>query len=116
MNELLTIDGSNWKEHIQSPLAVLILGKTDCEKCRQWSEELTAFLAEDSEFTDVKFGKMLLDQRGLGEFKKANTWIAELDVLPFNLLYVKGEKVKEYAGGGLERLQNRLRRLAEADA
>jgi hypothetical protein len=54
---------------------------------------------------------MMLDQRGLIEFKKENSWLAEVEVLPFNVLYSAGEKRKEYAGGGLDRLLNRLRKI-----
>jgi hypothetical protein len=53
---------------------------------------------------------MVLDQRGLIELK-ANPWLAEVDVLPFNVIYVGGERVKTFAGGGLERLRNRLARI-----
>ncbi|MBM82623.1 MAG: hypothetical protein CMJ78_18830 [Planctomycetaceae bacterium] len=113
MSRYETLDGSNWEEFIQSPYAVLILGKTTCENCARWTDELTAYLETDSEFVSVRFGKLLLDQPGLIGFKKANLWLAEVDVLPYNLIYANGEKVKDYAGGGLSRLQNRLRRIME---
>jgi hypothetical protein len=109
--ELESLDGSSWPEFIASPRAVLVLGKTDCEKCAKWSAELVEFLASDEEFADVRFGKMMLDQRGLIDFKKANPWLAEVDVLPFNILYTNGEKQKAFAGGGIDRLLNRLRKL-----
>jgi len=47
-------------------------------------------------------------------FKRAHPWIAELDVLPFNQLFVAGERSKSFAGGGTERLVNRLRQLVPA--
>lgn len=109
--ELETVDGGNWREFVDSPKAVLVLGKTDCEKCAAWSAELTEFLARADEFPDVRFGKMMLDQRGLIEFKKGNPWLAEVDVLPFNVLYAAGDRKKAFAGGGLDRLLNRLRKL-----
>ena len=104
------VDGTNWRQFVAAPRAVLVLGKTDCENCARWSAELEEFLALDQEFVDVRFGKMMLDQRGLIDFKKANPWLAEVDALPFNVLYVGGERQKSFAGGGLERLRNRLRR------
>ena len=113
MGRLETIDGGNWQAFIESPRAVLMLGKSDCANCARWTEELTTFLEADSEFSEVRFGKMLLDQRGLIEFKKANPWLAEVDVLPYNVIYGAGERLKSFAGGGLDRLLNRLRRLAE---
>lgn len=107
------IDGGNWREFLQAPVAVLMLGKSDCEACAAWSAELEQFLASDTEWTDVRFGKMLLDKGGLYEFKKANPWLAEVDQLPFNLIYVGGERRKSFAGAGVERLLTRLRALRE---
>lgn len=102
------MDAGNWKAFLDAPGAVLVLGKSDCEACRQWAAELEAFLAEDERFGEVRFGKLLLDQRGLVEFKRANPWIATVDSLPFNVLYVDGKRVKSWAGGGVGRLVNRL--------
>ena len=47
----------------------------------------------------------------LATFKRANPWLADVDVLPYTLIYRGGEKVAEFAGGGVDRLQARLDRL-----
>jgi hypothetical protein len=107
------IDGGNWRDFIAAPLAVLMLGKSDCAACAAWTDELEQFLAGDGEWKHVRFGKMLLDQGGLIDFKRANPWLAEVDVLPYNLIYVRGEKVKEFPGGGTDRLVSRLRAVAD---
>lgn len=112
MSERLeAVDAKNWREFVAAPLSVLMLGKSDCEACAAWTAELTAFLAGDDEWKDVRFGKILLDRPGLVDFKRANPWIAELEVLPFNQIYVSGERSKSFAGSGIERLVNRLRSL-----
>jgi len=111
VGQLESVDGSNWKAFLESPVAVLVLGKTDCDHCARWSRELEEFLASDEEFSDVRFGKLMLDQRGLVDFKRDNPWIGGLDVLPYNVIYSRGEKQREFAGSGVERLANRLRRL-----
>ena len=112
MSERLeVIDGSNWEEFVSAPVAVLMLGKSDCPACKEWTEELTGLLADAGNWPEVRFGKMLIDQRGLIGFKKANPWLAEVDTLPFNLIYKDGERLKSYAGGGGDRLGNRLRRI-----
>jgi hypothetical protein len=54
---------------------------------------------------------MLPDRGGLIGFKRANPWLAEVDVLPYTLVYRNGEKVAEFAGGGIGRLQSRLDRV-----
>ncbi len=115
MSRLETITRENWEEFLAAPAAVLMLGKSDCPACAAWSEELGAFLDGGTEWTSVRFGKLLLDQPGLGAFKKANPWLADLKDLPFNLVYVEGEKVKEFLGSGTDRLSNRLRRVLETE-
>jgi hypothetical protein len=116
MSERLeAIDGTNWEAFVAAPVAVLVIGKSDCAACSAWSEELTAMLATDERWRDVRFGKLLLDKPGLVSFKRANPWLAEADQLPFNVIYVNGEPVKRFAGSGVERLASRLERvLAES--
>jgi len=117
MSRLEDLDGQSWKELVEGPASVLVLGKSDCAACARWSEELADFLSGDEgqkDFAHVRFGKLLLDQRGLVEFKRENPWISELDVLPYNVIYKQGEKVGEFAGSGSTRLANRLRRLLPA--
>ena len=65
------IDGANWETFLKAPWAVLMLGKSDCEHCHEYTEEL-----------------------------------------PFNQLYVNGERSKAWPGGGLDRLVDRLRTAA----
>ena len=114
MSRLEKIDRGNWRDFVAAPLAMLMLGKSDCAACAAWSEELDGFLAQDTEFTTVRFGKMLLDEGGLVDFKRVNPWLAEVDVLPFNQIWVNGERSKNFAGSGVDRLVPRLRGLLGA--
>jgi len=109
MSRLETVDGGNWRDFIASPVAVLMIGKSDCGACAAWTEELEQFLATDGEWSHVRFGKMLVDKGGLIEFKRASPWLSEVDELPFNQLYVAGERTKAWPGGGIDRLVTRLR-------
>ena len=59
----------------------------------------------------VAFGKLELDRPGLGSFKKANTWLSEVDDLPFTILYMAGDRKKNFVGSGIERLVNRMNRV-----
>ena len=104
------LDGSNWEAFVAAPAALLMLGKSDCEACAAWTAELETFLETDERWRHVRFGKLLLDKPGLISFKRANPWIAELHDLPTNVLYVNGQEVKRFAGGGVERLVTRLER------
>ncbi|MDP6869515.1 MAG: hypothetical protein QGI21_01930 [Candidatus Poseidoniaceae archaeon] len=97
----------DWEEFLNAPIAVLVLGKAGCAACEKWSEKLSHFQIPDG----VRIGKIMLDAPGFGRFKIANEWVANVDALPFNTLYINGEIMKSWAGGGLERLQNRLNRF-----
>jgi hypothetical protein len=116
MSRLEAIDGTTWEDLLAAPWAVLMLGKSDCDHCQEYTEELHTFLAADQEYADVRFGKILLDRGGLVSFKRANPWIAEVDVLPYTLIYRGGEKVAEFAGGGIGRLTARLERVRSESA
>ena len=114
MDRLEILDRETWEPFLAAPAAVLMLGKTDCPACAAWTEELKTFLAEDAEWQNVRFGKLELDRPGFGGFKKLNPWIGDLTDLPYNVIYVNGERIKEWLGGNVERLVNRLRRTVEA--
>lgn len=111
MSRLEQIDGRNWEDFLGAPVAVLMLGKSDCEACAAWTAELEHFLAADAEYPQARFGKILLDKGGLIGFKRAHPWIAELDVLPFTQIFVDGARWKSFAGGGADRLVARLKQL-----
>ncbi len=102
------LDGQSWEAFVRSPVAVLMIGKSDCAACNAWTTELETFLASDTAHAQVRFGKVLLDRPGLATFKRANPWIAELDDLPCNVLFVNGEKRKQWLGGGVARMTGRI--------
>ena len=114
MSRLEKIDGSNWRGFVAAPVAVLVLGKTTCPACQAYGEELNAFLADDSRWPGVRFGKMMLDEGGLGEFKRASPWLAdEVDTLPFTQIFVAGNRWKDMPGGDVTRLTRRLETLPD---
>ncbi len=115
MSRLEALDGQAWEDFLAAPVAVLVLGKSDCQACAQWSEELESYLEDDGRWEQVRFGKILLDTPGLASFKKANPWLAELDALPSTQIYLQGERVKSFAGGGVVRLESRLGRLLDSN-
>ena len=104
MSEISIITNNNWTDFLQSEISVLILERDSCTNCKEWSKEI-----HSSNFPKmIKFGKLNLDKPGLGRIKIAHPWIAEVDFLPYNAIFVNGEMKKHWAGGGINRLQNRL--------
>lgn len=111
MAELTRLGRDDWQPLLAAPIAVLVVGKTTCEHCKTWAAELDEFLASDDEFGGVRFGKIDLDTPGLVSFKREHPWVAELSDLPHTSIWVDGQKQKDFFGGGIERLVNRLRRF-----
>lgn len=105
------LDADSWESFLSAPLAVLILSKTECSSCISLIEELNIWISTGTVPLNVRFGKILLDTPGMGAFKLAQPWVSEIDILPFNAIFINGEHVQEWAGGNLSRLQNQLERL-----
>ena len=117
MPVLEEVGPDNWQEYVEADcVKLLVVGMHDCDNCNRWAAELTDFLAGSGcePYEDVRFGKVDLKQRGLTEFRKANDWLKDVHALPHNVLYRGGEIVKTWAGGGADRLTNRLSRILEA--
>ena len=100
------LDPGTWKSFLNAPISLLVLGKTGCEPCKIW----TGMLADhtDELTNEIRVGMLLLDASGLGHFKMENPWVSLVDVLPFNALYIDGERVAEWAGGSINRLRKEL--------
>ena len=109
MSRLEMINGENWQEFVAAPVAALMLARSNCGACAAWTEQLTAELEDPSRGDGARFGKMLLDQKGLISFKRESLWLASVDALPTTVIYIKGERVKIVAGGGWEQLQEALK-------
>lgn len=142
MRRLETPAGEAWRELVEAPIALIVLAKSTCPVCRAWTEELSAFLETDRRWTELRVGRIFLYEeddrseeaaddeeedgtpdaiaRALsaatgppGGFARANRdWLGEVQDLPHNVLYVRGERVKSWPGAGLDRLINRLEGIA----
>ena len=105
------VDGESWQDFVAAPVAVLMLARGNCNACASWTEELTALLEDPTRGEGVRFGKMLLDQKGLMGFKRESLWLASVDALPTMVIYANGERKEIFAGGGWEDVENRLARF-----
>lgn len=109
---LLTLLPEMLEAFLSEPgVAVLVLTKHHCAACAVWSEQIEAIPAEPP-FAGVRFAKLILDQPGLREFKRSSPWLREVTDLPYNVIYVDGQVVARFPGGGVPRLATRLARLA----
>ncbi|MEJ6562635.1 MAG: hypothetical protein QNL85_02880 [Euryarchaeota archaeon] len=108
MLEVEQLNPSTWQEFLEAPAALLVLGKTDCQPCKAWIKTLTSQPDDVLNVRQVRVGTLLLDAPGFGQFKMTHPWVALVDVLPFNALYINGERGAEWAGASIERLLKEL--------
>jgi len=137
MHRLEILEGDAWREVVNAPIALIVLARSTCPVCKAWSEELTAFLESDQRWKDLRVGEIFLFEGGdggeeeedeeddgtpdaisralsaatgpRGSFARANRdWLGEVDTVPHNVLYVRGERVKSWPGRGIDRLITRL--------
>ena len=101
------LDSENWEDFFLAPVVVLMLGKSDCSACKMWTSTLREWTVPEG----VQLGKILLDTPGLGRFKITHPWVAEVDILPYNAIFIKGKMKENWAGGGINRLESRLNRF-----
>lgn len=109
------IDDTNFEEFLKSPVAFLMIGKEDCPACAKWTDELVPYLETLLLPPGIRFGKLSLNGGGVTNFKRAHAgWLKDVMELPYNTLWSRGEKVKDWAGNNVERLTNRLNPLVDA--
>lgn len=110
--KLEMIDDANFEEFLSAPLSFLMIGKVGCGPCMEWTAELES---SGESFPLVRFGKITVGgENKLTNFKRAHgTWLIRVREMPYNSLWVNGKIVKEWPGGGMDRLINRLKNLSE---
>ena len=88
---------------------LLILGRPTCDDCQEFYRRLNAW---EPPFPLEVLTLNLRAPEG-DEFRFANPWVAAIDFVPFNVLYVNGEPVDQWAGGDLTRLESSLSDLED---
>jgi hypothetical protein len=118
MIEILT--DADWESFLESGTRVLLIGKAECPACQVWGSELTAALMDEGVNQPpggalplgrlpIRWGKITLDRGPLTQFKREHgPWLMTLKDLPHNSIWMDGIRLKEWPGGGMERLRSRL--------
>lgn len=89
------VNDQNIADVLGADRGVLLLTKSTCGSCASYQKEIEAQY-DRGRLNDVVIGKIVLDQPGAGQFKRANPWIAELEHLPYTVLYRNGERVDQF--------------------
>ena len=104
---LLRVTDEDLGEVTGAERGVLVLAKSDCGYCAAYQRDLEGLLAR-GKLAAVAIGKLVLDQRGALQFKRANPWLAALEFLPYTLLYRGGERVDGFGSSKSSYLLERV--------
>lgn len=86
---------------------LLILGRPTCDDCQAFY----AALAGWKPTRPLEVLTLNLRAPEGDAFRFANPWVAAIDFVPYNVLYVAGEPVDNWTGGDLGRLETALAAL-----
>jgi hypothetical protein len=100
---------SNWRGMLSQPVSVVVATISTCPACTIWCDELESWAKSNGR--DISVGKVVLDDPGTRRFKQENEWLDEAPGIPFTAIFRAGELQATFAGGGIDRLERRLRRL-----
>jgi alkyl hydroperoxide reductase subunit AhpC len=87
---------------------VLILARSDCAHCAAYQAEIQT-LVERGGLAGHTIGKLVVNERGATGYKRANRWLAEVNDLPYTVLYRHGQIVEGFPGSRAAYLEERVR-------
>lgn len=106
-SEYMRVTDDTFENLLAAERAVLVIGKSDCGYCYQYEKDI-AELVDTPAYAGIVFGKLVLDERGSTQIKRANPWIADLEELPYTVLYRDGNPVSAFAASKASYLKEQL--------
>jgi hypothetical protein len=103
LSSMMYVSDSNWTEFCNVDTAVLIFEKSDCEKCQDLSQAIHVH----DEF-DFQISKLRLDEQGSSNIKQQNSWISNIDILPYCALFRFGQLVDSWASSDIQSIIDRV--------
>ena len=100
---IVSVNDSNWTEFCNVDTALLIFEKSDCEKCL----ELSKAIHIHDEF-NFQISKLRLDEKGSSNIKQQNSWISNIDILPYCALFRYGQLVDSWASSDIKSIIDRV--------
>jgi hypothetical protein len=106
---LITVNDANLARFLAADWAVLILSRSSCGHCAAYQRDIDVY-QQWGLFDGISIGKLVLDEAGVSQFKRANRWMADLTFLPHTLLYHQGQVIDSFGTSKgsylLERLED----------
>ena len=104
VSRLQRANSSNWKDFFNSSLVYIMFTKSDCREC----EELELAINANEKINLETMVKVVLDDPGLAQLKIDQSWISNIDILPFNAIFCNGKMLESWSGGNSRFLEDRL--------
>lgn len=90
--------------------AALILTARNCRASAQYRHGIETLL-HTRELPGITLGALVVDEPGVEEFLLENGWLADVEALPFTVLYRRGQRVDGFAAFSPGSFMRRLERL-----
>ena len=81
---------------LEHDLCALIVARSTCNQCISYIGDVRQ-LVETGALGDTRVGVLMLDQPGVSQFMLANPWLASTEILPYTMLFRKGERVDGFS-------------------
>jgi|SRR3990172_646591 len=103
------VDDGSLSALLSGDSAVLVLAKSDCGSCAEYEEVIEQLLAQRPALQQLRWGHLVLDAPGSRQFKVANPWLRDVDVLPHTVLYRAGAIIDRFSASTKWILLERLK-------
>lgn len=91
-----TVNDANITAFLEHDLCALILARSTCNQSISSIGDVRR-LVESGALGDTRVGVMMLDQPGASQFRLENSWLASAQILPYTMLFRKGERVDGFS-------------------
>lgn len=104
-----TVTDYNIEAFLGSDLCALILARSTCNRSITYQDDVRR-LIDSGALGAIRVGVLLLDQRGVSQFKRQNLWLMGTEHLPYTMLYRRGLRVDGFPAARGHTLLDRARR------
>ena len=86
-----------------------MFSKKGCEQCEQLELEINS----SENLHSIEMCKAVLSDSGLADLKMEHTWIANIDLLPFNTIFSNGKMLDSWSGSSIEKFNSKMKKYSD---